>query len=102
MADKNGVRISSELDMVDGKMCLCVERAEVHEWKLFVENTGQDVVDFTYYSPLHWIPCFMFEDPKKVTRSNALSLFPGENQLLFSVEHIHTTVCNSSLLYYSF
>lgn len=69
--------------MVDGKMCLCVDSAEVYEWKIFVENTGQDVVDFTYYSPLHWIHCFIFEDSKKVTRNNPLSLQPGENKLFF-------------------
>ncbi|KAM9475618.1 putative helicase mov-10-B.2 [Clarias gariepinus] len=78
VADKNGVRVSSEMEIVDGRMCFFVETAEVYEWKVFVENTGQDAVDFTYYSPLHWINCFVFEDSKKVTRSNPLSLRPGE------------------------
>ncbi|KAB5567340.1 hypothetical protein PHYPO_G00231630 [Pangasianodon hypophthalmus] len=78
VADKNGVRVSSEMEIVDGRLRLCVESAEVYEWKLFVENTGQYAVNFTYYSPLHWIHCFMFEDSKKVTRNNPLSLRPGE------------------------
>lgn len=90
MADKNGVQVSSEMEMVDGRMCLCVDSAEVYECKVFIENTGQHVVDFTYYSPLHWIHCFMFEDSKKVTRSNPLSLRPGENKPIFIVGQIQT------------
>ncbi|MCJ8734857.1 hypothetical protein PDJAM_G00240160 [Pangasius djambal] len=78
VADKNGVRVSSEMEIVDGRLCLCVDSTEVYEWKLFVENTGQYAVNFTYYSPLHWIHCFVFEDSRKVTRNNPLSLRPGE------------------------
>ncbi|KAL7828691.1 hypothetical protein SRHO_G00323250 [Serrasalmus rhombeus] len=78
VADKNGIHISSETEMVDAKIYFCVEREEVYEQKLFVENRGTDSVYFTYYSPLHWIHCFMFEDPERVTRSNPLHLSPGE------------------------
>lgn len=84
------------MEMVNGRICLSVESAEVYEWTLFVENTGQDVVDFTYYSPLHWIPCFVFEDSKKVTRSSPLSLCPGENKLVFTVGQNQTLDCNSA------
>ncbi|XP_017548981.2 putative helicase mov-10-B.2 [Pygocentrus nattereri] len=78
VADKNGIHISSETEMVDAKIYFCVEREEVYEQKLFVENRGTDSVYFTYYSPLHWIHCFKFEDPERVTRSNPLLLSPGE------------------------
>ncbi|XP_060788136.1 putative helicase mov-10-B.2 [Neoarius graeffei] len=78
VADKNGVQISSEMEMVDGRMCLRVDSEMVYEWTVFIENTGQHVVDFTYYSPLHWIHCFVFEDSRKVTRNNPLRLYPGE------------------------
>ncbi|XP_027022292.2 putative helicase mov-10-B.1 [Tachysurus fulvidraco] len=78
VADKHGVRVSSERETVDGRMHVCVDSADDYEWKVYVENTGQHVVDFTYYSPLHWIQCFRFDDSKKVTRNNPLSLLPGE------------------------
>uniref|UniRef100_A0AAR2KNG8 RNA helicase n=1 Tax=Pygocentrus nattereri TaxID=42514 RepID=A0AAR2KNG8_PYGNA len=88
VADKNGVHISSETEMVDGKVCFCVEREEVYEQKLFVENRGTDSVYFTYYSPLHWIHCFMFKDPERVTRSNPLHLSPGEKMKHYSLKHV--------------
>ncbi|KAL7884849.1 hypothetical protein AOLI_G00076190 [Acnodon oligacanthus] len=91
VADKNGVHITSETEMVDGKVCFCVEREEVCEQKLFVENRGKDSVYFTYYSPLHWIHCFVFEDPKRVTRSKPLHLSPGDTyeiKVKFHAEHV--------------
>ncbi|KAF7695436.1 hypothetical protein HF521_007159 [Silurus meridionalis] len=78
VSDKNGIQVSSEIEMKDGKICFSVDNAEVYEWKLFIENTGKYVVDFNYYSPLHWINCFVFEDSRKVTRTNPLTLHPGE------------------------
>ncbi|XP_077079161.1 putative helicase mov-10-B.2 isoform X1 [Siphateles boraxobius] len=78
IADKHGVRLFSELQIEDGKIQLCVERAEVYELKLFVENTGQEAVYFTYYTALHWMQCFTLEDSSKVTRNNPLRLEPSE------------------------
>ncbi|XP_065103210.1 putative helicase mov-10-B.2 [Paramisgurnus dabryanus] len=78
IADKFGVRVFSEVPMEDGKIQISVDRAEVYELKLFVENTGQEVVYFTYYTPLHWLQCFTLEDSKKVTRVNPLCLKPRE------------------------
>lgn len=83
VADKHGVQVISEVDIVDGKMCMHVDSAEVHEWSVFIKNTGQHVVDFTYYSPLHWMQCFSFDDSQKVTRLKPLSLHPGENKSFF-------------------
>ncbi|RXN36849.1 helicase mov-10 [Labeo rohita] len=78
IADKHGVRVSSELYTEFGKIHMCVDQAEVYELKLFVENTGQDAVYFTYYTALHWLHCFTLEDSRKVTRSNPLRLEPCE------------------------
>uniref|UniRef100_A0A8C1LYL6 RNA helicase n=1 Tax=Cyprinus carpio TaxID=7962 RepID=A0A8C1LYL6_CYPCA len=44
VADKHGVQVSSELYMESGKIRISVDRAEVYELKLFVENTGQEAV----------------------------------------------------------
>uniref|UniRef100_A0A673H764 RNA helicase n=1 Tax=Sinocyclocheilus rhinocerous TaxID=307959 RepID=A0A673H764_9TELE len=44
IADKGGVQVSSELQIEDGMIQLFVEKAEIHELKLFVENTGQAAV----------------------------------------------------------
>ncbi|XP_077079164.1 putative helicase mov-10-B.2 isoform X4 [Siphateles boraxobius] len=62
--------------MKDGKIQISVGRAEVYELKLFVENTGQEAVYFTYYTALHWLQCFSLEDSSKVTRNNPLRLEP--------------------------
>ncbi|KAK9970577.1 hypothetical protein ABG768_026510 [Culter alburnus] len=78
IADKHGVRVSSELYMENGKIQISVDRAEVYELKLFVENTGQEAMYFTYYTALHWLQCFTLEDSRKVTRDNPLRLEPGE------------------------
>lgn len=78
------------MEMVDGRMCLRVDSEMVYEWTVFIENTGQHVVDFTYYSPLHWIHCFVFEDSRKVTRNNPLRLYPGEKKPIFIVGQIQT------------
>ncbi|XP_017324243.1 putative helicase mov-10-B.1 [Ictalurus punctatus] len=102
VADKNGVRVhpEMEMEMVDGRMCLCVDSAEVYEWKVFVENTGQHVVDFTYYSPLHWIHCFIFEDSKKVTRNNPLSLLPGEKyEVLVKFRSKHVGIYRATMAF---
>lgn len=78
IADKNGVRVSSEMPMEDGKIQFSVNRAEVYELKLIVENTGQDVVFFTYYTALQWLPYYTLEDSERVTRNNPLRLEPRE------------------------
>uniref|UniRef100_A0A671PS43 RNA helicase n=1 Tax=Sinocyclocheilus anshuiensis TaxID=1608454 RepID=A0A671PS43_9TELE len=78
IADKGGVQVSSELQIEGGMIQLFVEKAEIHELKLFVENTGQAAVYFTYYTALHWIQYFTLEDSRRVTRNNPLRLEPGE------------------------
>lgn len=78
IADKSGVRVSSELQIQDGMIQLFVEKAEIRELKLFVENTGQEPVYFTYYTALHWLQHFTLKDSKRVTRNNPLRLEPCE------------------------
>ncbi|XP_065103211.1 putative helicase mov-10-B.1 [Paramisgurnus dabryanus] len=78
IADKFGVRVSSEVQIEDGKIQICMDSSEEYELKLFVENTGQEVVKFTFYTLLRWLPCFSLEDSKKVTRNNPLHLQSSE------------------------
>uniref|UniRef100_A0A672P211 RNA helicase n=1 Tax=Sinocyclocheilus grahami TaxID=75366 RepID=A0A672P211_SINGR len=91
IADKGGVQVSSELQIEDGMIQLFVEKAEIHDLKLFVENTGQAAVYFTYYTALHWIQYFTLEDSRRVTRNNPLRLEPSEKYevtLRFKAEQI--------------
>uniref|UniRef100_A0A672P046 RNA helicase n=1 Tax=Sinocyclocheilus grahami TaxID=75366 RepID=A0A672P046_SINGR len=84
IADKGGVQVSSELQIEDGMIQLFVEKAEIHDLKLFVENTGQAAVYFTYYTALHWI---QFEANLLLS----LSFFKGEKYevtLRFKAEQI--------------
>ncbi|XP_072537725.1 putative helicase mov-10-B.2 [Salminus brasiliensis] len=78
LADKNGVHVTSDIEMVNDKIHFFVDCKVVHEQKLFVENKGDSNVYFTYYSPLQWIHCFKFEDAERVTRNNPLLISPGE------------------------
>ncbi|TSN76534.1 putative RNA helicase SDE3 [Bagarius yarrelli] len=78
MADKNGVRVSSDIEFVDGEMHMHVDIKETRECTVFVENIGQQDVDFTYYTPLHRIEYFRFEDSGNVSREKPLRLRPGE------------------------
>ncbi|XP_056319481.1 putative helicase mov-10-B.1 [Danio aesculapii] len=77
-ADKYGVRVSSELQIDDGKIQWCVEGAEVHELKLFVENTGQEAILFTCFSALHYLQYFTLYDSQRVTNDNPHRLEPNE------------------------
>uniref|UniRef100_A0A8C2KR19 RNA helicase n=1 Tax=Cyprinus carpio TaxID=7962 RepID=A0A8C2KR19_CYPCA len=91
IADKSGVRVSSELQTEDGMIQLFVEKEEIRELKLFVENTGQEAVYFTYYTALHWLQYFILEDSRRVTRNNPLRLEPCEKYevtLRFKAEQI--------------
>uniref|UniRef100_A0A8C1M2L5 RNA helicase n=1 Tax=Cyprinus carpio TaxID=7962 RepID=A0A8C1M2L5_CYPCA len=94
IADKSGVRVSSELQTEDGMIQLFVEKEEIRELKLFVENTGQEAVYFTYYTALHWLQYFILEDSRRVTRNNPLRLEPCEcnqsvqEKLVFKAEQI--------------
>lgn len=78
-ADKYGVRVSSELQIEDGKIHWCVEGAEVHELKLFVENTGQEAILFTCFSALHYLQYFTLVDSQRVTNDNPHRLEPSES-----------------------
>ncbi|XP_051965391.1 putative helicase mov-10-B.1 isoform X2 [Xyrauchen texanus] len=64
------------MPMEDGKIQIFVDSAKVYDLKLFVQNTGQEAVYFTYYTALHWLQCFTLEDSKNVTRNNPLCLEP--------------------------
>lgn len=77
-ADKYGVRVSSELQIEDGKIHWCVEGAEVHELKLFVENTGQEAILFTCFSALHYLQYFTLDDSQRVRKDNPHRLEPNE------------------------
>ncbi|XP_067269748.1 putative helicase mov-10-B.1 [Pseudorasbora parva] len=102
IADKHGVRVFSELQIEDGKIQLYVDREEVYELKLFVENTGQEAVHFTYYGALHWLQCFTLEDSRKVTRNNPLRLEPREKyEVTLKFTSVHMGV-NSAILAFEF
>ncbi|XP_030640613.1 putative helicase mov-10-B.2 [Chanos chanos] len=91
IADKGGISIFSDHGVSDGKIRFSVENVEAYELKLFVKNTGQSNVYFNYYSALHWMNCFTFEDREKVTRSHPKLLNPGEQyavQIKFRNKHL--------------
>ncbi|KAJ8360337.1 hypothetical protein SKAU_G00168620 [Synaphobranchus kaupii] len=79
IADKEGVVITSDHDMVEGRIQFCVERVqEVHVLKMYIQNMGAGALNFTYYTTLHRIRCFTLADEKRVTRACPLLLCPGD------------------------
>uniref|UniRef100_A0A671PTU6 RNA helicase n=1 Tax=Sinocyclocheilus anshuiensis TaxID=1608454 RepID=A0A671PTU6_9TELE len=100
ITDKYGVQVSSELCMEDGKIQICVDRAEVYELKLFVENTGQEAVYFTYYTSLHWLQYFTLEDSRRVTRNNPHRLEPREKyEVTVRFKSSHVGVYSATLAF---
>ncbi|KAJ3586909.1 hypothetical protein NHX12_013301 [Muraenolepis orangiensis] len=86
ISDKNGVVISSDHEVADRKICLCVEDEHEHVVRLCVKNAGTTAVYFTYYTLLNWLKCFQMHDEQKVTRARPLTLEPGDKyeiQLMF-------------------
>ncbi|XP_036388728.1 putative helicase mov-10-B.1, partial [Megalops cyprinoides] len=80
IADKEGIVITSDHNIADGKIKLDVEHtSEVHVVKLLIQNTGMTSLYFCYYTALHWMRCFMLCDEKKVTRVCPLLLSPGDS-----------------------
>uniref|UniRef100_A0A8C2FL44 RNA helicase n=1 Tax=Cyprinus carpio TaxID=7962 RepID=A0A8C2FL44_CYPCA len=95
-----GVRVSSGLRMEDGKIQICVDRAEVYELKMFVENTGQEAVYFTYYTALRWLQYFTLEDSRRVTRNNPLRLEPREKyEVTVRFKSSHVGVYSATLAF---
>lgn len=45
---------------------------------LSVKNIGQEVVFFTYYTPLYWLKCLKLSDAQGVTKQKPLQLSPGD------------------------
>ncbi|XP_035512110.1 putative helicase mov-10-B.1 [Morone saxatilis] len=78
ISDKNGIRIISDYEFENGKLCLHVDECECLV-KLKVENTGTAPVYFTHYTPLHWLKNFILMDEHKVTKTNPLCLQPGDS-----------------------
>ncbi|XP_051949735.1 putative helicase mov-10-B.2 isoform X2 [Xyrauchen texanus] len=100
IADKHGVRVSSDREIIDGEIQINVDSAEVYMLKLFVENTGQEAVYFTYYTTLQWLQCFTLEDSKKVTRNNPLRLEPREQyEVTVRFKSSHVGVYSASLAF---
>uniref|UniRef100_A0A672P2Z6 RNA helicase n=1 Tax=Sinocyclocheilus grahami TaxID=75366 RepID=A0A672P2Z6_SINGR len=89
-----------KLRMEDGKIQIGVDRAEVYELKLFVENTGLEAVYFTYYTSLQWLQYFTLEDSRRVTRNNPLCLEPREKyEVTVRFKSSHVGVYSATLAF---
>ncbi|XP_042264553.1 uncharacterized protein LOC121895458 [Thunnus maccoyii] len=78
ISDKRGIRITSDHVFKDGTLYLRVESASEYVVNLTVENMGRKPVYFTYYTPLRWLRFFTLNDERKVTKTNPLTLNPGD------------------------
>uniref|UniRef100_A0A8D3CYH4 RNA helicase n=1 Tax=Scophthalmus maximus TaxID=52904 RepID=A0A8D3CYH4_SCOMX len=79
ISDKSGVSITSDPQFVNGKLSLCVEGTYEYSVNLNVTNTGTEPVYFTYYSPLTRLRYLSLTDEHNVTKSNPLTLRPGDS-----------------------
>ncbi|RVE70580.1 hypothetical protein OJAV_G00065900 [Oryzias javanicus] len=78
ISDKNGVCIISDCPFVDGKYPFLMEGTYEESLSLSVKNMGQEVVFFTYYTPLYWLKCLKLSDEQGVTKQKPLQLSPGD------------------------
>ncbi|XP_069378985.1 putative helicase mov-10-B.2 isoform X2 [Paralichthys olivaceus] len=79
ISDKQGVSITADHQFDDGKLCFRMEDRKEYMVNLSVKNTGGEPVYFTYYTPLQWLRYLALTDEHKVTRTNPLTLRPGES-----------------------
>ncbi|KAK2851431.1 hypothetical protein Q5P01_007707 [Channa striata] len=79
IADKNGVSITSDHQIENGKISFCVEGTYEYLVTLNVKNTGSEPVHFTYYTPLHWLKYLTLTDKRKVTKAKPLLLHPDDS-----------------------
>ncbi|KAF3696908.1 putative helicase mov-10-B.2 [Channa argus] len=79
IANKNGVSITSDHLIENGKICFFVEDTHEYVVTLNVKNTGPKPVYFTYYTPLHWLKYLTLTDERKVTKLTPLLLDPGNS-----------------------
>ncbi|CAK6951505.1 putative helicase mov-10-B.1 [Scomber scombrus] len=78
IADKHGVSIKSDHQFEDGNISFRTDSANEYVVNLTVKNTGTKPVYFTYYTPLRWLRHFFLNDENHVTRTNPLTLKPGD------------------------
>uniref|UniRef100_A0A665U5F6 RNA helicase n=1 Tax=Echeneis naucrates TaxID=173247 RepID=A0A665U5F6_ECHNA len=76
IADKNGISITSDSPIENGKLSLCVQNTEV---LLTVKNVGAEPVYFISYTPLYKLQYFTLLDEHKVTKTNPLAIQAGDS-----------------------
>ncbi|XP_029361567.1 putative helicase mov-10-B.2 [Echeneis naucrates] len=78
IADKNGISITSDSPIENGKLSLCVQNTE-YTAKLTVKNVGAEPVYFISYTPLYKLQYFTLLDEHKVTKTNPLAIQAGDS-----------------------
>ncbi|XP_015197664.2 putative helicase mov-10-B.1 [Lepisosteus oculatus] len=78
IADKAGIVITSDHESTDNKITFKVSPNEPYHLHFYIENKGEDPVQFTLYTPLHRMRFFSFVDEQRVTRACPLLLNPGD------------------------
>uniref|UniRef100_A0A665U4J2 RNA helicase n=1 Tax=Echeneis naucrates TaxID=173247 RepID=A0A665U4J2_ECHNA len=73
IADKNGISITSDSPIENGKLSLC------YTAKLTVKNVGAEPVYFISYTPLYKLQYFTLLDEHKVTKTNPLAIQAGDS-----------------------
>ncbi|KAM9856095.1 putative helicase mov-10-B.1 [Aulostomus maculatus] len=79
IADRNGVTITSDYEIQNGKLHLTLSDTWQSVITLNVKNSGTKTVHFTYYTALHWLKYITLHDERNVTRTNPLALLPGDS-----------------------
>ncbi|XP_024148851.1 putative helicase mov-10-B.2 [Oryzias melastigma] len=78
ISDKPDICIISDCEIVDGKYRFLMKGTYEGSLTLSVKNIGQEVVFFTYYTPLYWLKCLKLSDAQGVTKQKPLQLSPGD------------------------
>ncbi|KAE8623124.1 hypothetical protein XENTR_v10005508 [Xenopus tropicalis] len=78
ISDKNGISISSEYDLSDGRIRFHLPLEEEKIFPIIIQNKSSESVIFTQYKVLRKMRIFSFEDEYKVSLSKPIKLAPGD------------------------
>ncbi|XP_075052362.1 helicase MOV-10 [Mixophyes fleayi] len=77
ISNKNGVQITSEFDLSDGRIRFSLPPNEPKMFPISIENTSDESVTFVAYKLLRRMHTFLFQDQHNVSTTNSIILGPG-------------------------
>ncbi|XP_041438008.1 putative helicase MOV-10 isoform X1 [Xenopus laevis] len=78
ISDKNGISISSECDLSDGRIRFHLPLGEPKTFPIIIKNKSSESVSFTHYKVLRRMRVFSFKDEYNWSLNKPMKLAPGD------------------------